>query len=137
MRQKKTFLENSKTANLLHYHGHADLAEDGGPLGHELSFAGNTEDEQFLTAKEVFSNAFNKSSHLTMIACSSGLARQAVGDEVMRLVSALLHAGVSSTISTLWDTDSLVGNHFSRNFYDGWAGNLASGWTTVDLARAF
>jgi len=64
---------------LLHYHGHAELAEDGDPLDHKLSFAGNTEDEQFFTAKVVFSHAFNKSSNLTMIACNENWLDKPLG----------------------------------------------------------
>jgi len=86
---KETYLEKSKTTKLLHFFGHAVLSEGGDPLDHKLIWS--EDNEIYLTAKEVFTHAFNKASHVTLIACKSGRTRHALGDEVMGLVRIVLH----------------------------------------------
>ncbi|KAF8545047.1 CHAT domain-containing protein [Trichophaea hybrida] len=132
---KQTYLEKSKTAKLLHFFGHAVLPEADNPLDHKLVWS--EDNDIYLTAKEVFTHTFNKASHVTLIACKSGRTRHALGDEVMGLVPALLHSGVSSTVSTLWDTDGEVGAAFSRYFYESWSTQAGAERSCIDLARTF
>lgn len=50
---------------------------------------------------------------------------------------ALLYSGVSSTVSTLWDTDGEVGAAFSRYFYESWSAQAGTERSCIDLARTF
>ncbi|KAK7983217.1 hypothetical protein PG989_010619 [Apiospora arundinis] len=71
-----------------------------------------------LTAREIFDIRVPPSTHVNMIACQGGVADVQLGDEVMGLVPALLYAGASSTVSTLWSIDDADGAEFSRHFFD-------------------
>ena len=71
-----------------------------------------------LAARELFDVRLPPSTHVNMIACQGGVADVQLGDEVMGLVPALLYAGASSTVSTLWSIDDADGAEFSRHFFD-------------------
>jgi CHAT domain-containing protein len=57
-------------------------------------------------------------AHITLVACASGNAVSAAADEYLGLVPALLYAGASSTISTLWPIGQLQAVEFDGYFVD-------------------
>lgn len=141
---KANFLTHAPSSRLIHVHSHVEwTAAD--PLAHSIHFASPTskpqdaDDYVKLAAREVFAISFPLGSHVSLIACSGGLARISPEDEVMGLVPALLYAGASSTISTLWPIKDEAGAAFALAFH--WAlekrrkGNEGGGW--VDLAKVF
>ncbi|KAK7986971.1 hypothetical protein PG988_001959 [Apiospora saccharicola] len=71
-----------------------------------------------LAARELFDIKLPASTHVNLIACQGGVADVQLGDEVMGLVPALLYAGASSTVSTLWSIDDGDGARFARHFSD-------------------
>ncbi|KAK8073072.1 hypothetical protein PG996_006420 [Apiospora saccharicola] len=71
-----------------------------------------------LAARELFDIKLPASTHVNLIACQGGVADVQLGDEVMGLVPALLYAGASSTVSTLWSIDDGDGARFARHFFD-------------------
>lgn len=70
-----------------------------------------------LTAQEIFALPLSKGSHVSLIACSSGLTQGNRRDEVFGLVPAFLRSGASSTISTLWKIPDRAGAGFTGVFY--------------------
>ena len=163
---KANFLSEAPSSRLIHVHSHIKWT-DADPLAHSIHFAPppsatpeagppksvphstptsiqHTNLDTTLTAREIFALSFPLGSHVSLIACSGGLARISPEDEVMGLVPALLHAGASSTLSTLWPIKDRVGAEFSKAFY----GSLERGRKAalhargegrggVDLAKAF
>ncbi|KAK8121604.1 hypothetical protein PG984_010274 [Apiospora sp. TS-2023a] len=74
-----------------------------------------------LTARELFEVKLPASTHVNLIACQGGIADVQLGDEVMGLVPALLYAGASSTVSTLWSIDDGDGARFARHFFESFS----------------
>ncbi|KAK8017063.1 hypothetical protein PG993_015252 [Apiospora rasikravindrae] len=115
---KSKFVEVATKSRLVHLHTHCNWRA-GDPLNHHVEFPrvvggtpagekgsppelgtedGTEPDERpvdRLTAREIFE----------------------LGDEVMGLVPALLYAGASSTVSTLWSIGDADGARFSRHFF--------------------
>ncbi|KAK8064412.1 CHAT domain-containing protein [Apiospora phragmitis] len=142
---KPKFLEGAVGSRLIHLHTHCNWRA-GDPLNHHVEFprvvgsttdanreerprlgpeddGTNNDDEDDrpvdrLTARELFEVRLPPSTHVNMIACQGGVADVQLGDEVMGLVPALLYAGASSTVSTLWSIDDKDGAAFSRHFVD-------------------
>lgn len=157
---KANFLAHAPSSRLIHIHSHVEWTT-AEPLAHSICFAppgpdttssimgkvpgadADAEVETKLSAREIFALSFPRGSHVSLIACSGGLVRVSPEEEVMGLVPALLHAGASSTVSTLWPIEDGAGAGFADTFYrrlnlamegeeDG-----AEGGTWVDLARVF
>ena len=165
---KANFLTKAPSSRLIHVHSHVKWT-DADPLAHSIHFApplpataeadpqahasqtatptasiqhANLDTE--LTAREIFALSFPTGSHVSLIACSGGLARISPEDEVMGLVPALLHAGASSTLSTLWPIKDQAGAGFSKAFYGSLerarkaavqSRDQGRGW--IDLAKVF
>lgn len=140
---KPKFLERAVGSRLVHLHTHCNWRA-GDPLNHHVEFPrvvdgtsataddkaprpkleaddGNAHDERpvdRLTARELFEVKVPASTHVNLIACQGGVADVQLGDEVMGLVPALLYAGASSTVSTLWSINDEDGARFARHFFD-------------------
>lgn len=59
-----------------------------------------------------------RASNIMLIACGSASESNTPGDEPLGIVTALLCAGASSVIGTLWKVEAGRGMEFSRRFYD-------------------
>jgi CHAT domain-containing protein len=59
-----------------------------------------------------------QASNIMLIACGSASESNTPGDEPLGIVTALLCAGASSVIGTLWKVQAGRGMEFSRRFYD-------------------
>lgn len=59
-----------------------------------------------------------QASNIMLIACGSASESNTPGDEPLGIVTALLCAGASSVIGTLWKVQAGPGMEFSRRFYD-------------------
>jgi CHAT domain-containing protein len=62
---------------------------------------------------------------VTLSACASGLNVPLPGDELVGLTSALLYAGASSVLVTLWDVDAVAARGLMTNFYTKMQGTAA------------
>ena len=138
---KSNFVSLAPASRLAHIHTHIDWNVSD-PLSHSISFSNSAPEyiDTKLTAREIFDLSVPKGTHITLVACSGGLARVTPADEVLGLVPALLHAGTSSTISTLWKIEDEYGAKFTKEFYrtlreEG--ARLDRGGGFVDLARVF
>lgn len=140
---KADFLSTAPSSRLIHIHSHVEWIE-ADPLAHSIHFASTApiadhdQHEKKLSAREIFALSLPLGAHVSLIACSGGLARVSPEDEVMGLVPALLHAGVSSTVSTLWPIEDQAGAGFTRVFYRRLLeakSETAAGW--VDMAKVF
>lgn len=135
--KERTTASNVKSAlqapdtNLFHYHGHAHF-DDRSPEESCLQL------DEPLTVRAIFDLPPSPgSSHATLLACGSGLSQTQRSNDVVGLVPALLHAGMASTVSTLWSFDDREAVAFSRRFYETFEGPMKEmGGRRIDLAKA-
>ena len=59
-------------------------------------------------------------SHVSLMACVSGLVREGHAGDPLSLEWALLQQGASSVLSTYWDVDATAAAAFFRQFYTLW-----------------
>lgn len=93
-----------------HFHGHCRLDRAA------LADQGVEMSDGILSARDVFDLKM-RSPHITLVACDSASQGIAPGDEPLGLVTALLCAGASSVIGTLWPTASRTGRTFAGGLY--------------------
>lgn len=99
-----------QSSTLFHFHGHCRLDE------------AIIADQSLVLADGDFSvrDVFNQklvAPHITLIACDSASQSISAGDEPLGIVTALLCAGASSVLGTIWPTASSTGRNFSAQFY--------------------
>ena len=70
-----------------------------------------------VTVADIFTMNLEETPHITIIACESGYQEMTAGDEPLGLVSALLYAGATSVLGSLWPIPSWVGRSFTEKFY--------------------
>ncbi|HEU4326834.1 MAG TPA: CHAT domain-containing tetratricopeptide repeat protein [Roseiflexaceae bacterium] len=58
-------------------------------------------------------------AHVVLSACTTGLSRVRPGDELFGIPRALLHAGASTVVCTLWDTEDCVALWVMDRYYQG------------------
>lgn len=93
--------EVAGTAQILHFatHGILDPVQ---PLFSGLVLADNT----VLEVHEIFNELFLDNNNMVILsACNTALGRRTEGDEVIGLTRALLYAGTSSIVASLWAVD--------------------------------
>ena len=148
-------------SSVLHYHGHVAfnprsaldsvlvlnaaqkraVARVAKPAGCDL-----------LTARRLFGLRLRAPALATIIGCGSGATVTSSTDDVLGIPTALLFAGASSVVSTLWPIDDSDGAMFGAAFYEAAIGTKTAASTggakdstasqssmlkgTVDLARA-
>ncbi|EXJ76623.1 uncharacterized protein A1O5_01131 [Cladophialophora psammophila CBS 110553] len=132
---KASFKEAAASSDWIHYHGHA-LFNKRDVLRSCLVLAGGLEEAQALadtthlsateasntsknlTVSDIFDIDMQVSApHVTVVACDSGTQDIAAGDEPLGIIPALLYAGATSVIGTLWPVESAAARRFSELFY--------------------
>jgi CHAT domain-containing protein len=74
-----------------------------------------------LTPQEILDAQLNfEGSHVSTMACVSGLAKSGVAGDSLGLDWALIQAGASSLISTHWEVSAACAARFFSRFYDKW-----------------
>ena len=120
---KANFLARAPSSRFIHIHSHVEWA-DANPLAHSICFAPPSSSDSScsavadtkFSAREAFTLSLPRGTHVSLIACSGGLSRISPEDEVMGLIPALLYAGASSTITTLWPILDQAGAGFTKAF---------------------
>jgi CHAT domain-containing protein len=124
---------------IVHFSTHGWFPELGNPF-HEsyLLLAGKDglpdrervvhEDRQGrLTPSAILDTKLNfKGSHVSMMACVSGLGREGIAGDALGLDWALIQAGASSLISTHWKVSAASAARFFILFYQNWIENSQS-----------
>jgi len=141
MATKEILLRLLPFSRLIHIQTHGVWDPDN-PLGHHLTLpdiepsplfsealrdlptfgspdpdANNASMPSALSARDVFHLTLTPGTHFSMMACSGALTNIARGDEVTGLVPALLFAGASSTVATLWPVLDLHAGEFTKLFF--------------------
>lgn len=77
--------------------------------------------ENVLTPKKVVESGIDlKNSHVSMMACVSGLSREGLGGDALGLDWALVNAGAQSVLSSHWFVRAAQAALFFELFYDLW-----------------
>jgi CHAT domain-containing protein len=116
------FINQSRGARLLHYHGHAYLEADQRrdralQLEPRLATADLPWDDGLLSVMEIFDLQLD-SAVVVLLACASGEDDVAPNDDPLGLLSAFLYAGASSIIATRWPTQTSDAREFAKSFYE-------------------
>lgn len=115
------------TSDIIHFAGHAEFnARD--PLASRLLLASR----QTVSARELFSSRVNPLRLVTLSGCQTGMNRVHPGDELLGLTRALLYAGASSLLLTLWRIDDAISSELMKSFYARW---LRHGELKADALR--
>ncbi len=80
--------------------------------------AGQTPDEEILTAEDIASLDLRGTELVVLSACDTGLGRTAGGEGVIGLKRALLTAGAQSVVTSLWKVDDSATCLLMKQFYD-------------------
>ena len=114
------------------------MASDAGPPN-ASHIAEHKDFDNVFTPEKVLDLGLDFSgSHVTLLACVSGLANEGIGGDALGMEWALIQAGASSTLSSHWYVHPELSAEFFDRFYDRWlTGKLskAKAWrqTILDL----
>jgi CHAT domain-containing protein len=93
-------------------------AEDGLP---DLNHIMDGQHVGILSPKHIFDANFDFSgSHVSLMACVSGLAREGLAGDTLGLDWAFIQSGASSIVSTHWDVSAAGASAFFTRFYKRW-----------------
>jgi hypothetical protein len=91
--------------------------------GHSLPDGNAIELNHVLTPRKVLDDHLDLSgSHVSMMACVSGLSREGVGGDALGMEWAMIQAGASSVLSTHWNISAKLAADFLQRFYEQWLG---------------
>jgi hypothetical protein len=118
---------------IVHFSTHGWFPESGNPFYEShllLSGAGGLPDRNLanrgdhdgrLTPTEIFDAHLNfEGSHVSTMACVSGLAKSGIAGDSLGLDWAFIEAGALSLISTHWEVSAACAALFFSKFYDRW-----------------
>jgi len=109
---KETIIKHGKDANIFHYTGHAHL---GAFILHNEK---NWEEIEEYRVSDIFASLDLPKAHLAVLsACETGMIRVGKTDEYIGLTSALLHAGATTVISSLWSVSDVSTSLLMRKMY--------------------
>jgi len=123
---KRQWLEAMTNCDIIHYAGHARF-DEGDPLASRLFLS-----DGHLTARDLFAWTGPSLRLITLSGCETGVNLIHPGDELIGLTRALLHAGASSLLLTLWRVQDQVAPDLMSTFYELW---LNGGQRKVDALR--
>lgn len=113
---KATVIQQMQTAKIIHLATHG-LLNDKQALQSSIALAPSGQDNGLLTANEIFDLKIN-ADLIVLSACDTGRG-EITGDGVMGLSRALISAGASSVVVSLWsvwdDSTKLLMTEFYRN----------------------
>lgn len=117
---------------IVHFSCHGLFQPDKNPFTHSyllmaspngLPLREATDDESggLLSPKRIFDMGLDfEDSHVSTMACLSGLAREGVGGDALGLDWAFLDAGARSLVSTHWSVDVPASATVFASFYENW-----------------
>jgi len=77
--------------------------------------------ETVLTPRRILEGEFDLTgSHISMMACVSGLSREGIGGDALGMEWALIQAGAASVLSSHWNVSAPIAAAFLRTFYSHW-----------------
>jgi len=124
---------------IVHFSTHGWFPEQGNPFHDSYlllaaadglpSIARAVQDDRAgkLTPRQILDAGLNfEGSHVSMMACVSGLAKEGIGGDSLGLDWALIQAGAVSLISTHWKVSAASAARFFTLFYEKWVQNAES-----------
>lgn len=136
---RDTFMNQSRSVRLLHYHGHTFLEparrrDRALQLEPQPATPNSPADTGLLSVMDIFGLQLD-SAVVVLLACASGEDDVAPNDDPLGLLSAFLYAGAGSVIATRWPTQTADARDFAKRFYSQAFSSRKD--LTVNLATAF
>ena len=96
------------------------ILSDGAALPDEYKIV-NHDTSAMLTPRKVFEKGLRlDNSHVSLMACVSGLSQEGTGGDALGLEWAFVQAGASSILSSHWMVSAKQAAEFFETFYDNW-----------------
>jgi hypothetical protein len=118
------------TGRVVHFSTHGRFRRNETPFDHSGLILADGESlpdgkaidpETVLTPRRVLDANFDLSgSHVSMMACVSGLSRESVGGDALGMEWAMIQARAASVLSTHWDVRAKLAATFLKTFYEEW-----------------
>lgn len=124
---------NALQSDIALFLGHCKGSPDENILNQRLILEGRQGEELGISVSDLFAIDV-KVSHVALLACASGSERRQEGDEPLGLITALLCAGATSVMGTMWKTDVGTARELMPLTKLYWKSHTDSG--VVDLAGA-
>jgi tetratricopeptide (TPR) repeat protein len=124
------FLKRARETDNMFLYAHGRFLPDD-PMSSYIKLSGGSGDDGKLSAADLLKNQIGHGLWV-LAACSTGLGDVESGDEVLGLPRALLQAGASSVVISLWDVDQVSSMQLMAAFYN----NLGEGMTPSRALRA-
>ena len=112
---KFAFKQFAQNFNYLHIASHGEFNGDA-PLKSRLLLSKDSAEDGDLTAGDIYDLKLD-ANLVTMSACETGLGHVANGDDIIGLTRALLYAGSSNVVASLWQVDDLATSRLMTAFY--------------------
>lgn len=125
---RQRWFEAMAGSDIIHFAGHGEF-DDEDPLASCLVLAG----DDLLTARDLFGADARPIRLITLSGCQTGVNLVHPGDELLGLTRALLYAGASSLLVTLWRVNDASSSELMTAFYRHW---LHGNTMKVDALRA-
>jgi CHAT domain-containing protein len=104
--------------SIVHVTTHGEFPEENAIDLHRVLLAESEGDDGRLHAEEIRQLDLRAALLFTLHVCDAGLFRVGPGDELYGLVPALITAGASNVLATLWPVEHEVSRYFTAAFYD-------------------
>lgn len=115
-----------RIANPNPYTGSGLVLSDGKTLPDRNSIARGDFGAVLTPQKLVDSEIDLRDSHVSMMACVSGLSQEGLGGDALGLDWALVNAGARSILSSHWNVSAKLAADFFESFYHYWLGEKQS-----------
>ncbi len=126
--EKEIILKQLTRHPIIHYSGHIRFNPKR-PLysylecseikqhNHKNKYPGFNEEKSGIFLKEIYQLCLEDVKFLSLSGCSSGVATQYRGEELIGLVRGFFYSGVQSILATLWDIEDQSGKDFLICFF--------------------
>jgi hypothetical protein len=135
----KRLARESLDHRIVHFSTHGWFPKKGNPFYDSyllLAGAGGLPDKERaagddregkLTPNAIFESKLDlDGSHVAMMACVSGLAKEGIGGDALGLDWAFIQAGASCVVSTHWEVSAACAARFFELYYGKWIGEQKS-----------
>jgi CHAT domain-containing protein len=112
---KNNFVSSLKSANLIHFAGHAIINHEDHHLSY-LAFNSEEKDESRLYLKDISGVASN-ADLIVLSACQTATGKYSTGEGLLSLGRAMVSCGSKSVVTSLWNVNDFSGQPIISSFY--------------------
>ena len=119
------FQDAADKAGMIHFAGHAGLDR------RTPAASGLLLDDGYLTIQDIYTLDLSRSELVVLSACNTNIGPQSRGDDTIALNRAVLSAGASAVVASLWSVNDEAASQLMLAFHE----NLQQGLTKAEALR--